>query len=62
MRKLIFYLKLLLFLGVLPVSGMCQELVIGAQIRPRAEFRNGFKTLTENDRNAAFFIEQRSRL
>ena len=38
------------------------ELTIGAQIRPRAEFRNGFKTLTEEDRDAAFFIEQRTRL
>ena len=38
------------------------QLTIGTQIRPRAEFRNGFKTLTINDRNPAVFIEQRSRL
>lgn len=38
------------------------ELTVGAQVRPRAEFRNGFKTLTEEDRDAAFFIEQRTRL
>ena len=37
------------------------QLTIGAQIRPRAEFRNGFKTLTTKERNPAFFIEQRSR-
>ena len=41
---------------------LAQELTVGAQVRPRAEFRNGFKTLTENDRDAAFFIEQRTRL
>ncbi|MEL7001679.1 MAG: alginate export family protein [Bacteroidota bacterium] len=38
------------------------QLTVGAQIRPRGEFRNGFKTLTVDDRNAAFFVEQRSRL
>ena len=43
-------------------QGLAQEFTIGAQIRPRGEFRNGFKTLTEEDRDAAIFIEQRSRL
>lgn len=38
------------------------QLTVGTQIRPRAEFRNGFKTLTEDNRDPAFFIEQRSRL
>lgn len=38
------------------------QLIIGSQIRPRAEFRNGFKTLTEEGRDPAFFVEQRSRL
>ena len=38
------------------------QLIVGTQIRPRAEFRNGFKTLTEEGRDPAFFIEQRSRL
>jgi hypothetical protein len=38
------------------------DLTIGAQIRPRAEFRNGFKTLTNDGVDAAFFIEQRTRL
>lgn len=36
---------------------------IDGTIRPRAEFRNGFKKLQpETDAQAAFFIEQRSRL
>ncbi len=47
---------------VVAVQGLAQELTLGAQIRPRGEFRNGFKTLTEKDRDAAFFIEQRSRI
>ncbi len=32
------------------------------EIRPRAEFRNGFKTLNKDNTDPAFFIEQRSRL
>ena len=38
------------------------QLTIGTQVRPRAEFRNGFKTLNSDDRSPAFFIEQRARL
>lgn len=38
------------------------QLVITGEIRPRAEFRNGFKKLHEEETNAAFFVEQRSRL
>lgn len=38
------------------------QLTVGAQVRPRSEFRNGFKTLTTDNRSPAFFIEQRSRL
>ena len=35
---------------------------LGAEIRPRAEFRNGFKTPKIEGAQPAFFIEQRSRL
>ena len=35
---------------------------ITGEIRPRTEFRNGFKKLTETNADAAFFVEQRSRL
>ena len=45
---------------LLSFPGFTQELTVGAQVRPRAEFRNGFKTLTESNRDAAFFIEQRT--
>lgn len=38
------------------------QLTFGTQIRPRAEFRNGFKTLSGEGRSPAFFIEQRARL
>jgi hypothetical protein len=35
---------------------------LSAEIRPRAEFRDGFKTVQAEDEKPAFFIEQRSRL
>jgi len=51
----------LLLVGASFLSAQAQ-LKVGAQIRPRAEFRNGFKTLPNQDLSPAFFIEQRSRL
>lgn len=51
-----------LLLLMLPTASIFAQLTVGSQIRPRAEFRNGFKTLTQDNRDAAFFIEQRSRL
>ena len=38
------------------------QFTMTAEIRPRAEFRNGFKKLTSEGTDAAFFVEQRSRL
>ena len=35
---------------------------LSAEIRPRAEFRDGFKTVMPAEQSPAFFIEQRSRL
>lgn len=35
---------------------------VGAQIRPRFEYRNGFKKPLVNDQKAASFVEQRSRV
>ena len=52
----------LVWVFMVVAQGLAQEFTIGAQIRPRGEFRNGFKTLTDEDRDAAFFIEQRSRI
>lgn len=59
MKRLFFYLATFNFF-ISPL--LAQELTIGAQVRPRAEFRNGFKTLTAEDRDPAFFIEQRTRI
>lgn len=38
------------------------QLNISAELRPRAEFRNGFKTLNTSATSAASLVEQRSRL
>lgn len=54
---------LLIFL----ISGLYSSTVfaqfsLSGEIRPRAEFRNGFKTLNTATSSPAFFIEQRTRL
>ena len=38
------------------------QFTLTGELRPRTEFRNGFKKLTEKSTDPAFFIEQRSRL
>jgi hypothetical protein len=38
------------------------QFTITGEVRPRAEFRNGFKKLTTAETDAAFFVEQRSRV
>lgn len=37
------------------------QLNITGEIRPRSEYRHGFKTLAAQDQDAAFFIDQRTR-
>lgn len=56
------YFKAFLFslLLIYDVSSWAQ-VKISAEIRPRAEFRNGFKRPLNLEEQAAFFIEQRSR-
>jgi hypothetical protein len=38
------------------------QLTIGGELRPRAEYRNGYKTLTADGSDAALFVSQRTRL
>jgi hypothetical protein len=54
-----------LTLGVLLLTGinvLAQTVQISAEIRPRYEFRHGYKTLVPDDAKAANFISQRTRL
>jgi len=41
---------------------MHAQVNISAEVRPRTEYRNGFKTLTDESKDPAVFTEQRSRL
>ncbi len=44
------------------IGEMISQFSISAEVRPRTEYRNGFKTPTSEGNDAAFFTEQRSRL
>jgi len=59
MKKFIYLTISIAFLNISYVSS---QVVLSAEVRPRTEFRNGFKTLTERDMDPAFFTEQRSRI
>ncbi len=52
-----------LFLGVFILkTDLTAQFTLTAEVRPRSEFRNGFKTPSSEGKDAAFFTEQRSRL
>lgn len=59
MEKLIY---LTTFLLSIAGSEAHAQFTLSAEVRPRTEYRNGFKTLTSDSKEAAFFTEQRSRL
>ncbi|WP_426064071.1 alginate export family protein [Flavobacterium sp. DSP2-3-1] len=50
------------FLGMVSIETYAQELDVNLQLRPRYEFRNGFKSIIQNGENATSFVSQRSRL
>ena len=52
---------ILVFLLLLITKGIAQT-KLDAEIRPRSEYRHGFKTLFPNNTKAAFFTSQRTRL
>jgi len=54
-------LLVLVVLGLIATEAVAQ-FTLSAELRPRAEFRNGYKTLAPTDVDAAFFISQRTRL
>lgn len=51
-----------LFTVVISIPGALAQFKLTAEIRPRAEWRNGFKSPLPENADPAFFIEQRSRL
>jgi hypothetical protein len=60
MKKL--KLLILLVLGSISAAIQAQELDVNLQIRPRFEYRNGYKTLIPEGQEATSQISQRSRL
>jgi hypothetical protein len=46
----------------LGMAGYAQEFEISAELKPRFEYRHGFKTLAVDSINAATFVSQRTRL
>lgn len=63
MQKMLLRSVLLsLVLCFVQVHHMLGQLSIIGEVRPRAEYRNGFKTLSTDDTDPAFFVEQRSRI
>ncbi|MBD8488836.1 alginate export family protein [Echinicola sp. CAU 1574] len=59
MKKL---LPLIVLLICLVGNEAMAQFTVSAEVRPRSEFRNGFKTLTDDSKDPVFFTEQRSRL
>lgn len=59
------YLYLLFFTGIFTAFAadmLAQAVKISAEVRPRYEYRHGYKTLFPDDFNAASFVSQRTRL
>jgi len=48
--------------GVMSQAFFAQNLEVSTEIRPRFEYRNGYKTLKVDSLNAASFVSQRTRL
>ena len=60
MKKLRIFI--LLALGGISAAGQAQELDVNLQVRPRFEYRNGYKTLLPEGQEGTSQISQRSRL
>ena len=54
--------NLLLAVLVLMAAQSYAQLTISGELRPRAEYRNGYKTLNSDAQDAALFVSQRTRL
>lgn len=60
--KRVIQIQIIALLLVLASEDLLAQFTITGELRPRTEFRNGFKRLREKSTDPAFFIEQRSRL
>ena len=56
------YIPLVALAILVSINDLFAQFTITGELRPRTEFRNGFKRLKDKGTDPAFFIEQRSRL
>jgi len=54
--------KILLLVVGLITSQAFAQFTLSGELRPRAEYRNGYKTLTADNSEAALFVSQRTRI
>jgi hypothetical protein len=62
MNRINYTLFILLIFFFFAGEAIAQTVKISAEVRPRYEYRHGFKTLFPDDQTAANFISQRTRL
>ncbi len=62
MKKQLLSFVITIFFGVMVSNSVFAQFSISGEFRTRAEYRNGYKKLTDTDNNYAAFISQRSRL
>ena len=62
MKKIVLFILITGLLFVFAGDIFAQSAVISAEVRPRYEFRHGYKTLFPDDANPASFVSQRTRL
>jgi len=62
MKRTLSCLFLISFLSLLSSELLAQEVKISAELRPRFEYRHGYKTLFPDNQSPANFISQRTRL
>ncbi|MDQ3396060.1 MAG: alginate export family protein [Bacteroidota bacterium] len=62
MKKKFYLIVLCLNICLISYQNSEAQIIISGEIRPRAEYRHGFKTLPQENAVPAFFTEQRSRI
>lgn len=62
MKNTMLFKLIAILLMIAIASEALSQFVISAELRPRAEYRDGFSTLVSQDDNPAIFISQRTRL
>ncbi len=62
MKKSIITMKMIILMLILLIDKVYTQVTLNVEIRPRLEYRNGYKSLADEDADAAIFVSQRSRL